>query len=74
MQVLGANKEHEDKRDDHAPTIELPLARLAEHEENEGRVEEVLAGGHPVIIRGQRPHVLGAQVEPQVDLRLNPRV
>ncbi len=74
VQVLRADEEHQDERNDHAPAVELPLPRLAKDEENERRVEEVLGSSHAAIIRGTRAHVVGARVEPRVDLPLNPRV
>jgi hypothetical protein len=46
---------------------------LAEHEEDERRVEEVLASGHVAIICGRRGRGIGARVESRVDLELNPR-
>ena len=74
VQILRADEEHEDERNDHAPAVELPLPGLAEHEEDERRVEEILASGHAAMIRGRRRRVIGAGVEPRVDLPLNPRV
>src|SRR5436305_707516 len=42
VQVLGVDEEHEQERNDHAPTVELPLLGLAENEKHERGVEEVL--------------------------------
>ena len=67
VQVLRADEEHEDERDDHAPAIELALPHLAKDEEDERRVEEVLGSGHAVMIRGRRVRVVGAGVEQRVD-------
>jgi hypothetical protein len=47
---------------------------LAEHEEDERRVEEVHASGHAAIICGRRGRGIGARVESRVELQLNPRV
>jgi hypothetical protein len=74
VQVLRADKEQKGERSDHAPAVELPLPGLAEHEQDERRVEEILGSGHAAIIRGRPLHVVGAGVEPRVDLSLNPRV
>jgi hypothetical protein len=68
------DEEHENERNDHAPAVELALAGLAEDEEDERRVEEVLASGHVGMIRGERRRGIGAWVESRVDLDLNPRV
>ena len=74
VQVLRADEEHQDERNDHAPAVELPLPGLAKHEEDERRVEEILASGHAAMIRGRRRRSIGAGVEPRVDLDLNPQV
>jgi hypothetical protein len=73
VQVLRTDEEHQDERNDHAPAVELPLLRLAEHEEDERRVEEILISGHAAII-GRRPFpVVGARVELGLISSLNPQ-
>ena len=71
-QVLRADEHQKSERNDHAPAVELPLPSLAEHEEDECRVEEILSSSHATIIRGRPLPDIGAEVEPRVDLPLNP--
>jgi hypothetical protein len=72
VQVLGADKDHQEERDDHAPAVELPLPALPEHEKHERRVEEILRSSHAAILRRTHPGVVGAEVETRVDPHLNP--
>jgi hypothetical protein len=58
--------------DGHASATELSFPHLAKHEQDERRVEEILAGGHVDILRGTLLHVVGAEVETRVDLRPQP--
>jgi hypothetical protein len=74
VQVLRADKEQQGERNYHAPAVELPLPSLTENEKDERSVEEILGSSHAAIIRGRPLHVVGAGVEPRVDLSLNPRV
>ena len=68
VQVLQADEEHECERNDHAPAVELPLPGLAEHQEHECRVEEILRSSHAVIMLRRLLAVISARVETRVDL------
>ncbi len=63
VEVLRADEEHEDERNDHAPAVEFALPGLAKHEKDERRVEEILASSHVAMIRGRRCRGIGARVE-----------
>ena len=72
--VLAGDEEDDREGDEDAAAVELPLAGLAQDEEDERGVEEVLGCGHAAIIGARRRRVVGARVEPRVDLGLHPWV
>jgi hypothetical protein len=63
-----APKDSARERSDHALAGEFPLPGLAKHEEDEHRVEEILAGCHAPMIRGRRRRSIGAGVAPRLIL------
>lgn len=50
-------------RHDHSPAVELALPGLTEHEEDEGRVEDVVGRGHRRMIELRVCRVIGPRVE-----------
>src|SRR5436305_854111 len=72
MEVALGDKEHQRERGQQAPQVESSLTRLADDEEDESCVDDVVGGGHAAIIARPLPRVVGAGVELRVDSQLNP--
>ena len=74
VHVLLRDEEHDHQRNHERTEIRFPLAPLAKHNKKERRIDEVIGSSHAAMIgRGARP-VVGAGVEPPVDLGPNLRV
>ena len=73
VHIALGDEEHDHQRNHETAEIELPLARLAKHDENERCVDEVIGSRHAAMIGRRSQLVVGARVEVQVDSRLNPR-
>jgi hypothetical protein len=74
VHVLPSDEEQNDQWNQERTEIQLPLARLAKHNQNERGIDEVLRSSHAAMIGRAARLVVGAQVELPVDLGLNPRV
>jgi hypothetical protein len=74
VQVHLCDEEDEDEWDEDAAAVQLPLAGLAEHDQDEDCVDEVIGDRHGAMIFFGTDSVVGPRFEPWVDLRLNPWV
>ena len=73
VEIALRHKQHQRERGHEAPQVESPLTGLADDEEDEGCVHDVVGGVHAAIIARPQPRVVGAGVETRVDSQLNPR-
>ena len=74
VKVHLSDEEHQHERNDDRAAVERPLPRLPKNDENEQAIDEVIGSSHAAIIDGTTRPVVGARVEPKVDLDINPRV
>jgi hypothetical protein len=66
------HEEHDPQRHHDAPEIKPPLVSLAQDDEDEDCVDEVIGDGHRAIIVLGRACVVGAGVDVRVDLSSTP--